>query len=177
MLHRRLDTSRTRPDQPAASDLSARLRQVTYFFVPHPDRIRERTLATQERLVTKTEELVADMASRGRDPLTFGVDIDKVRRDRDKLREQVEAEKAEGRAALDGIREQAVADAQAAWDRGDAYFAPVLFQPMARDGGGWEVALQEITEFGWRLDSWQVIGPAPAPFMATVTLIQTLLTR
>jgi hypothetical protein len=81
------------------------------------------------------------------------------------------------RAALSTIRQQAVLDAQGAWNKGDAYFALVLFQTLKRDEGGWELAIQEIAATGWRLDSWRVIGPAPSPFGSAVTLILTLFTR
>jgi hypothetical protein len=86
-------------------------------------------------------------------------------------------EEQERQATLDRIRRQAAEDAAAAWDREDRYYAPVLFQPLARTDGDWEAALTEISQVGWRLDSWHVIGPAPEPFGQTVTLIQTLFVR
>lgn len=95
-------------------------------------------------------------------------DVDEAKRKRDDLLREHEAAEDERRAALSKIREQAIADARAAWNASNAFFAPVLFQQLARDGAGWEVALQEVTAVGWRLDSWQVIG-APSPFESTVT--------
>lgn len=93
------------------------------------------------------------------------------------LEERLAAAANQSVLALIEIRERAVDDARVAWQAGETYFAPVLFQPLKRDDARWEVALGDIAAVGWTLDSWQVIGPAPEPFDARVTLIQTLFTR
>lgn len=106
-----------------------------------------------------------------------GIDIARERKELERARQREATQEAERRDTLKTIAHQAAADAVAAWDRGDAFFAPVLFQPLTRVDAGWETALTQITEVGWHLDSWQVLGPAPEPFGHTVTLIQTLFTR
>ncbi len=93
------------------------------------------------------------------------------------MRRRADAAEVPLREALTGVRQQAVSDALGAWSGGELFFAPLLFQPRWRDGERWERALHEIAEIGWRLQSWQVVGPAPEPFGPRVTLIQTLFVR
>jgi len=148
---------------------------MSYFRADGPSekllRIAESSLATAAEAAAKFERGGRMKAS------DYGIDLAKLERHRDDARREHEAFERERRAELSKIRKQAVKDARAAWNAGDAFFAPVLFQQLARDGAGWEVALQEVSAIGWRLDSWQVIGPAPSSFEGTVTLIQTLFVR
>lgn len=118
----------------------------------------------------------------GLDPRDYGLkrsqDVrDEIRQQRDEARRRSEEAEDVARQTLAEIRQQAVSDAEEAWNAGEGFFAPVLAQPLRREGSGWEGALRDITAIGWRLDSWQVIGPAPEPFGSAVTLIQTLFVR
>ncbi|NLI19754.1 MAG: hypothetical protein GX427_13265 [Actinomycetales bacterium] len=161
---------------------------MNYFRAPHESdtilAISERDVTMAEELVTKTEELAAIFEQAGGDGVRAPEYVDsakrnrdKARRDRDERRQEQKTKKAELQAALSEICDQAVQDAQVAWGAGEPFFAPVLFQQVVRDRLGFEDALREITTIGWRLDSWQVIGPAPSPFEGRVTLIQTLFIR
>lgn len=154
----------------------ATVRPMSYFRTPQLDDV---ILAGREDILKKTEEMAVKYDGINADFQRYlsRPDVDEAKRKRDDLLREHEAVEDERRAALSKIREQAIADARAAWNAGNAFFAPVLFQQLARDGAGWEVALQEVTAVGWRLDSWQVIGAAPSPFESTVTLIQTLFVR
>lgn len=117
------------------------------------------------------------MRESGFDPDLYGISDLATERDRtDAAVQQAAQQEAERRAALSEIGFQATRDAHTAWDRGDTFFAPILCQPLGRLGVDWETALTQITEIGWRLNAWQVIGPAPEPF-DRVTLIQTLFER
>jgi hypothetical protein len=107
----------------------------------------------------------------------LGRSLSDVQSKRDESMRKFAALESERRAALSTIRDQVIEDAQAAWNSGQGFFAPVLFQPLVRTGVDWEGTLSDITAIGWRLDSWQVVGAAPEPFEATVTLIQSLFTR
>lgn len=137
-----------------------------------------RLRASNEESLKRIENARARLKESGTDPDMYGIlDPVKQRSENATSEEKWAQEEAARRALLDEIRQQADADAGSAWHRGDRFFAPVLFQTLARSDGDWEAALTQITELGWRLDSWQVIGPAPDPFSYTVTLIQTLFTR
>lgn len=165
---------------------AATVRVMSYFRAPELDdrilEMSERNVVAAEELVAKAEEAAARMGRSGSDLAASLVDesrrhLDKARHDRETKLQERETRAAELQTALSAIRGQAVLDAEVAWRAGDAFFAAVLFQPLERAGDGWEVALSEVIAIGWRLDSWQVIGPAPSPFEGRVTLIQTLFVR
>ena len=153
---------------------------VTYFAAATSPIVEAltRLRSGNEENLAKIDQERARMVESGMSPDQFGIlDPAKQRREFAASEHREAREEAERRTTLDEIRSQATADAGTAWDRGEVFFAPVLFQPLARTDGGWEAALTQITQVGWRLDSWQVIGPAPDPFGHTVTLIQTLFIR
>lgn len=164
---------------------------MSYFRTTRADdEMSERLVNMAEELVAKHEELVAKIEHIG-DGRPGAPAADWSRRELPEARKRLEdarrglgerlqereAKAAEAQAALSEIGDRALLDAQSAWRAGSDFFAPVLFQQVARDGAGWEVLLYDISAIGWRLHSWQVIGPAPAPFEARVTLLQTLFVR
>jgi len=154
--------------------------RVTYFAAGTSslDEALRQLRATNEEGLAKIDQARASIVEGGMSPDQFGIlDPGKLRRESAAAEHRWALEEAERRTTLDHIRGRATADAHTAWDRDEMYFAPVLFQPLARTDGGWETALTHITQVGWRLHSWQVIGPAPEPFGYTVTLIQTLFIR
>lgn len=126
--------------------------------------------ATWEETESHSGETLALLAARG-------TDVAKERRKRGEARQRAAERERERQQSLAQVARRATHDAATAWDRGDAVFAPVLFQTLMRVEMGWEAALSEISQLGWRLDSWQVIGPAPDPFSYTVVMIQTLFKR
>lgn len=165
---------------------AATFQRVSYFRVRQPhDVALETDLVTHPDTATRIDQAAAELERLGLDPSLYipaERPFGKVVRQREAslraaARQKHEAVEDERRAALSDIRKQVVEDARAAWQSGGAFFAPVLFQQLARDGAGWETALEEVTTIGWRLDSWQVIGAAPTPFEHAVTLIQTLFVR
>lgn len=136
-------------------------------------------LAARQKTATTMREAADSVERSGLDVQKYLSDFDPAmgQREHDESLRDHQAVEGKLRETLRSIREQAGKDAHAAWVGDEEYFAPVLFQPLIRQEAGWETALKEITAIGWILDSWQVIGPAPAPFGGTVTLIQTLFAR
>lgn len=141
-------------------------------------RAESQLLASTEEDLTKLEESRARLVASGEDPENWRIpDPARHRQRRAEYEAGCAQEEVERQVTLDRLRDQVVTDGRAAWEQGARFFAPVLFQPLARTTGHWETALTEVTEIGWRLDAWDVIGPAPDPFGYTVTLIQTLFVR
>lgn len=140
-------------------------------------------VANYATALSEYESAVARIEGAGLDPASFlptprrGSKAGDTKRKLDDARRRLAEEEAIVEASLSEIRHQVISDAQGAWAASDLYFAPVLFQKLKRAGAGWESMLVEITAVGWRLDSWQVIGPAPEPFGTSVTLLQALFVR
>ncbi|MFB8230619.1 hypothetical protein [Cellulosimicrobium sp. NPDC055967] len=150
------------------------------YFATRATSVDVRLASTQDA-ENEAAEARASLERLGEDPDLWlsralgGTPESAARREED--RRSADDAEAAAREDLAGVRRQAVSDARDAWAAADQYFAPVLFQPVSRDGERWERALHEIAEIGWRLQSWQVVGPAPEPFGSRVTLIQTLSVR